>query len=102
MHWGNIFALSGEVSCCDVGFVKCKQKVVSPSRKVVFIRDKNYLVTEISPMSKRDLGTRENVSSRMNAMQLFILFHNKASLAYRLAEMFISVTEITSAHMNRP
>ena len=39
-------------------------------------------------MSKRDLGTRENVSSRMNAMQLFILFHNKASLAYRLVEMF--------------
>ena len=41
--WGNVFALSGEVSRCDVGFVKCKQKVFSLSRKAVFIRDKNYL-----------------------------------------------------------
>ena len=62
----NVFPLTvGKISRCDVDFVKCEQKVFPLSGKVVFICDENYL------------GTRENFSSHMNAMQLFILFHNK-------------------------
>ena len=75
--YGEMFSrLPGKVSCCDVDFVKCKQKVFPLSEKVVFIWDKNDLVTEISPVSKRDLGTRENFSSHMNVTQLFILFRD--------------------------
>ena len=32
-----------KVARCDVDFVKCEQKVISLSGKVVFICDKNYL-----------------------------------------------------------
>ena len=70
--------LPGKVSRYGVDFVKCKQKVFPLSGKVVLIWEKIISVTEISPVSKRDLGTRENFSSHMNAMQLFIFFHNKA------------------------
>ena len=42
--YGEMFSrLPGKVSRCDVGFVKCKQKVFPLSGKVVFIWDKNYL-----------------------------------------------------------
>ena len=75
---GEMFSrLPGKVSCCDVDFVKCKQKVFPLSGKIVFIYGiKMISVTEISPVSKRDLGTRENFSSHMNATQLFILFRD--------------------------
>ena len=67
--YGEMFSrLSGKVSRCDVDFVKCKRKVFPLSGKVMFIWDKIISVTEISPVSKRDLGTRENFSSHMNAM----------------------------------
>ena len=72
------FRLSGNVSRCDVDFVKCKQKVFSLSRKVLFIWDRNYLV-------HRDLACQQ---ARSQAMQLFILFHNRGDLACKLAEMF--------------
>ena len=69
--------LPGKVSRCDVDFVKCKQKVFPLSGKVVFIWDKNYL-------GHRDLACQQarcrypgKLSSHMNAVQLFILFHNK-------------------------
>ena len=77
--YGEMFSrLPGKVSRCDVDFVKCKQKVFPLSGKVVFIWDKNYL-------GHRDLACQQarsrytgKLSSDMNAMQLFILFHNKA------------------------
>ena len=38
--YGEMFSrLPGKVSRCDVDFVKCNQKVFSPSGKVVFIWD---------------------------------------------------------------
>ena len=70
--YGEIFSrLPGKVSCFDVDFVKCKQKVFPLSGKVVFIYGIKIISdTEISLVSKRDLGTRENFSSHMSAMQL--------------------------------
>ena len=38
-----LFRLPGDVFCCDVNFVKCKQNVIPLSRKVVFIWDKNFV-----------------------------------------------------------
>ena len=100
---GEMFSrLLGKVSRCDVNFVKCKQKVFPLSRKVEFIWHKIISVTEISSVSKRDLGTWENFSSHMNAMKLFILFHNKARSHLQTCRNVFSVTEITYGHMNRP
>ena len=54
---GEMFSrLPGKVSCCDVDFVKCKQKVFPLSGKIVFIWDKNDL-------GHRDL-TRQQARSR--------------------------------------
>ena len=70
-YWKMFSRLPGKVPRCDVDFVKCKQKLCSYGTKIIS-------VAEISPVSKRDLGTRQNFSSHMTAMQLFILFHNNA------------------------
>ena len=49
--YGEMFSrLPDKVSRCDIDFVKCKQKVFLLKGKV----------TEISPVSKRDLETQEN------------------------------------------
>ena len=77
--YGETFSrLPGKVSRCDVDFVKCKQIAFPLGGKLCSYGIKIISVTEISPVSKRHFGARENVSSNMNAMQLFILFHNKA------------------------
>ena len=76
--YGEMFSrLPGKVSRC-VDFVKCKQKFFPLSGKVMFKWDKNYL-------GDRDLACQQarsrypgKLSSHMNAMQLFILFHNRA------------------------
>ena len=70
--------LPGKVSRCDVDIVKCTQKVSLQAGKFCSYETKNISITEISHMTKQDLATREYFSSHMNAMQLFILFHNKA------------------------
>ena len=62
--YGAVFSrLPGKVSRCDVDLVKCKQRVFPLSGKVVSFETKIISVTEISPVSKQDLGTRENLSS---------------------------------------
>ena len=75
--WINVFRLPGKVSHCDADFVKCKQKVFPLSGKVVFIWDRNYLGHRDLACQQARSRYRENFSSHMNPMQLFILFHNK-------------------------
>ena len=78
--------LPGKVSVCDVALSKSTIEKLLNDRK--FSGKVGYMLcsygqniipcTEISPVNKRDLGTRENFSSHMNAVELFILSHNKA------------------------
>ena len=50
---------------------------------------KTIQCAEISPVNKRDLGTRENFSSRhMDAVELFIIFITRRDLACKVVEMF--------------
>ena len=56
---GNVYRV---VFCCEVDFAKCKKKVFPLRGKVVFIWNKNLSV------SKQYLGTRQKVSSHMNAI----------------------------------
>ena len=65
-----LFPLPGNVFRCGVDFVMCKQKVfpLNEGGKLCSYETKIISITEISPVSKRDFGTRDNFSSHMNAM----------------------------------
>ena len=57
--YGEMFScLPDKVSRCDVDFVN--RKFSHLTGKLCSYETKIILVTEISPVSKRDLGTREN------------------------------------------
>ena len=77
--YGEMFSrLPGKVSHCDVDFVKCKQKFFPLSGKVVLIWDKSYLGHPDLACQQARSRYPGKLLSHMNAMELFILFHNKA------------------------
>ena len=95
--------LPGKVSRCDVDFVKRKQKVFREGGKLCSYGMKTISVTEISPVSKQDLGTRENFSSHMNAMQLFILFHKQGEVSLvNLSKCFLGNRDIFCPYKQAP
>ena len=80
--------LPGKVSRYDVDFVSVNRKFSRLAGKLCSYETKIISVTEISPVSKRELGTRENFRLIWTQSNFSYYFITRRDLACKLAEMF--------------